>query len=88
MVIFELLGDPNLQRDLYELSEYYHKSEFDFTPEEQHQALTALKTRVTANEIRVLTRKQMDKFDFLLKLDATQIHTLIADEKPRSSRSS
>lgn len=81
MVIFELLGDPNLQRDLYELSEYYHKSEFSFSHEEEHQLLTTLKTRVTANEIRVLTRKQMDKFDFLLKLDATQIYNLISEEK-------
>lgn len=81
LVVFELLGDPNLQRDLFELSEYYHKSEFDFTPEDELKLLTALKTRVTANEIRVLTRKQMDKFDFLLKLDASQIYNLIAEEK-------
>jgi flagellar motor switch protein FliG len=83
LVIFELLGDPNLQRDLYELSEYYHKSEFDFSPEEEGKLLGALRTRVTANEIRVLTRKQMDKFDFLLKLDATQIYNLISEEKPQ-----
>ncbi len=81
LVIFELLGDPNLQRDLYELSEYYHKSTFSFEPEEEHRHLQSLRTRVTANEIRVLTRKQMDKFDFLLKLDATQIYNLISEEK-------
>jgi len=81
LVIFELLNDPNLVRDLFELSEYYHKTSFDFTPEEEHKLLSALKTRVTANEIRVLTRKQMDKFDFLLKLDATQIYNLVSEEK-------
>ena len=26
MIIFELLGDPNLSRSLYELSEYFHKA--------------------------------------------------------------
>jgi flagellar motor switch protein FliG len=83
LVVFELLGDPNLQRDLFELSEYYHKSEFNFSPEEELKLLTGLRTRVTANEIRVLTRKQMDRFDFLLKLDATQIYNLIAEEKPQ-----
>lgn len=83
VVIFELLGDPNLQRDLNDLSEFYHNSEFSFTPEEEEKLLLALKTRVTANEIRVMARKQMDKFDFLTKLDANQIYNLIADEKPQ-----
>lgn len=83
MVVFELLGDPNLQRDLFELSEYYHKSNFEFTVDEEFKLLSALKTRVTANEIRVLTRKQMNQFDFLGKLDSTQIYNLIAEEKPQ-----
>jgi flagellar motor switch protein FliG len=83
MVVFELLGDPNLQRDLFELSEYYHKSEFEFNSDEEFKLLNALKTRVTANEIRVLTRKQMDQFDFLTKLDSTQIYNLISEEKPQ-----
>jgi flagellar motor switch protein FliG len=83
LVIFELLADPNLQRELYELSEYYHKSEFDFETEEEFQLMTTLKTKVTASEIKVMSRKQMDKFDFLTKLDASQIFNLIDDEKPQ-----
>ncbi len=83
LVIFELLDDPNLQRDLYELSEYYHKSSFVFDANEENRLLQALKTRVTANEIRVLTRRQTEKFDFLTKLDAGQIYNLIAEEKPQ-----
>ena len=82
MVVFELLSDPNLQRDLYELSEYYHKSEFVFSQEDEYKLINSLKTRVTANEIRVLTRKQMDQFDFLSKLDSNQIYSLISEEKP------
>jgi flagellar motor switch protein FliG len=81
VVVFELLGDPNLQRDLNDLSEFFHNAAFSFTPEEENKLLLSLKTRVTANEIRVLSRKQMDKFDFLSKLDANQIYSLIADEK-------
>jgi flagellar motor switch protein FliG len=83
IVVFELLADPNLQRELYELSEYYHKSSFDFTAEQENRLLTALKTRVTANEIRVLTRRAVERFDFLLQLDAVQIYNLIIDEKPQ-----
>ena len=83
LVVFELLADPNLQRELYELSEYYHKSSFDFTAEQENRLLTALKTRVTANEIRVLTRRAVERFDFLLQLDAVQIYNLIIDEKPQ-----
>ncbi len=83
LVVFELLGDPNLQRDLYELSEYYHKSNFQFTTEDELRLLNTLRTRVTANEIRVLTRRQMDQYDFLAKLDSGQIYNLIAEEKPQ-----
>jgi len=83
LVVFELLADPNLQRELYELSEFYHKSTFEFTPEQEFRLLTALKTRVTANEIRVLTRKAVERFEFLQQLDAVQIYNLIIDEKPK-----
>ncbi|MBP9706669.1 MAG: hypothetical protein KBD78_03435 [Oligoflexales bacterium] len=82
-VIFELLGDPNFQRDLYELTEYYQKTHFDFTLDEEIELLSKLKTRVTANEIRVLTRKTMQVFDFVFNLDAGQLHNLIVDEKPQ-----
>ena len=81
VVIFELLSDPTLQRDLYELSEFYHRSSFDFSLEEQLELLEKLKTRVTASEIRVLTRKSSEKFDFLTKLDSEQIFNLISEEK-------
>ncbi|NRA45702.1 MAG: hypothetical protein HRU09_12165 [Oligoflexales bacterium] len=80
IVIFELLSDPNLQKSLYELSEYYHKSKFDFDIEQEISLLQALKTKVTANEIRVLAKKNIDQFDFLLN-DAQQIFELMADEK-------
>ena len=81
IVIFELLSDPTLQRDLYELSEYYHRSDFNFKPEEELELLTKLKTKVTASEIRVLTQKSSEKFEFLTKLDAGQIYNLIGEEK-------
>jgi flagellar motor switch protein FliG len=80
MVIIELLDDPNLQRDLYSLSEFYHNSNFTFELSEEYELLQKLKTKITASEIRVLTRKSMDKFDFLAKLDSEQIFNLVADE--------
>jgi flagellar motor switch protein FliG len=82
LIIFELLGDPNLSRDLFDLSEYYHKSNYDFTKQDEMILLVGLKTKVTANEIRVLARKAMDQFDFLLKLDPTQVYNLVIDERP------
>lgn len=80
LVIFQLLEDPNFQRELYDLSEYYHNSSFRFTQQEEYDLLAKLKTRCTASEIRVLTRKELEKFDFLTKLDPSQIYTLIQDE--------
>ncbi|SME93142.1 FliG C-terminal domain-containing protein [Pseudobacteriovorax antillogorgiicola] len=81
IVVFELLSDPTLQRDLYELSEYYHRSDYRFSIKEEYDLLSILKTRVTASEIRVLTQKSSEKFEFLTKLDAGQIYNLIKDEK-------
>jgi flagellar motor switch protein FliG len=83
VVVFELLNDPTLQRELYELSEYYHRSNFRFDAAEELDLLERLKVRLTASEIRVLSRKSSEKFDFLGKLDAGQIHNLIVNEKPQ-----
>ena len=83
MTIYELVDDPTMQRSLFELSEYYHKTEFQFNDAEQEQLLTRLKTKVTASEIRVLTQKTMDHFDFLVKMDSAQVFALVQDESPR-----
>lgn len=82
-VVFELLNDPNYRRSLRDLSEYYHKTEFEFSPEEEYRLLSTLKTKVTANEIRVASRKSMDDFEFLGKLDVEQVYMLIVDETAR-----
>jgi flagellar motor switch protein FliG/type II secretory pathway pseudopilin PulG len=82
-VVFELLNDPNYRRSLRELSEYYHKTEFEFSPEEEYKLLANLKTKVTANEIRVASRKSIEAFEFLSKLDVEQIYTLVNDETER-----
>ena len=80
LIIFELLDDPSMQRDLYELGEYFHTSEFVFTKEEEYELLKKLRTRCTASEIRVLTRKASEKFEFLNKLDPGQIYKLVSEE--------
>jgi len=81
--IFDLLNDPAHRRSLRDLSEYYQKASFDFGPEEETRILSGLKTKVLASELRVMTRKELDAFDFLTQLDGPQVFNLIMDEKPR-----
>jgi flagellar motor switch protein FliG len=82
MIIFDMMNDPNLQRDLYDLSEYYYKATFAFTDEMTLELLNNLKTKVTASEIRVMSRKRSEQFDFLQNMEASQIFSLISEEKP------
>lgn len=83
LVVFELINDPNLQRDLYDLSEYYHKSSYAFTDTQTLELLSSLKTKITASEIKLMTRRKAEQFDFLQILDAPQIFMLIREEKPQ-----
>lgn len=83
VVIFELLSDPALQRNLYELSEYFIKSSFAFSIKDQISLMKRLKIKLTANEIKVLAGNTIDQFDFLTKLDTPQIFALMADENPK-----
>jgi flagellar motor switch protein FliG len=83
LIVFELLNDSSLKRDLYELSEFYHRSNFKFDQATELTLLERLKTMVTASEIRLLASQSSDRFGFLNRLDAQQIFNLIADEKPR-----
>lgn len=82
MVVFELLDDPTVQRDLMDLSEFYQKSNYSFTDEQTLDLLQKLRARTTASEIRILAQKKAEKFDFLRHLDAGQVYNLIVDEKP------
>jgi len=82
MIVFDLMNDPSLQRELSDLSEYYYKSQFSFTDDQALDLLNALKTKVTASEIRIMTRRRSEQFEFLQSLDPTQIYTLISEEKP------
>jgi flagellar motor switch protein FliG len=81
MIIFDLMSDPSLQRDLNDLSEFYYKSTFAFSDDQTLELLNNLKTKVTASEIRVMARKRSEQFDFLHHLDASQIFSLILEEK-------
>jgi flagellar motor switch protein FliG len=82
-IVFDLLKDPAHRRSLRDLSEYYQKSSFDFSPEEECKLLTGLKTKVLASELRVLTRNDLEAFEFLSQMDSPQIFTLINDEKSK-----
>lgn len=83
LVVFELMNDPNLQRDLYDLSEYYHKASFAFTDAQTLELLAALKTKITASEIKLMARRRAQQFEFLQNLDAPQVFMLINEEKPQ-----
>jgi len=83
IIIFELLSDSSMQRSLYELSEYYHKSNIELDLQDKIKLLEKLKMKVTANEIRVLATQTIDQFDFIEKLDATQVFDLVKDEDPQ-----
>jgi flagellar motor switch protein FliG len=81
LVAFELMKDPGLKRQIYELSEFVHKSTFSLTEEMHLDYLKILKTRMIASEIKVMTSVHTDQFDFLQGLDPTQVFLLIKDEK-------
>lgn len=83
-IVLELFNDPSLYRDLYELSEYCYKNELSISMKEEEKLLFSLKNKLTANEIRSLTQKGTEHFNFLNKLDAGQIFTLVTDEQPRT----
>lgn len=81
-IVFDLMSDTSLQRDLQDLGEYYYKATFGFTDEQTLELLNALRIKVTSSEIRVMTRKRSEQFEFLQNLDVTQIFALISEEKP------
>ena len=83
LIVMELITDPNMTRDIYALSEFFHNTEFQMTLEDELSLLQELKRKHTASEIRVLSTTGSDKFDFLSKLDPAQIYTLISEEKPQ-----
>ena len=82
-VVFDLLKDPNYRRILRDLSEYYNKVDFKFSPEQQYDLLSKLKVRTTATEIRLASRGNIEAFEFLGKLDTDQVYALVKDENTR-----
>ncbi len=82
-IVFDLMSDSSLQRELQDLGEYYYKATFAFTDEQTLELLNSLRTKVTSSEIRVMARKRSEQFEFLQNLDVTQIFALISEEKPQ-----
>ena len=81
VIVFELLSEPKYRRELDDLSEYYHRSNLQFTDKEIYELLLKLKTRVTASEIRVLSRKSSEEFEFLSKLRRIKFINLLKMRK-------
>lgn len=83
VIVYELLNETSLRKELIALSEFYANSNFNFTLQQEIEQLQRLRIKCTAAEIRVLSSKSSDKYDFLNKMDAGQIYNLIKDEKPQ-----
>lgn len=83
VVVMELVDEPSMQRIVYELCEYYQRSKFSIALNEEADLLDTLRARMTATELRILAQKNSERFDFLNKLDPSQIYTLIREETPR-----
>lgn len=81
VIVYEVLNEPSLRKELLALSEFYGSSSYNFTIQQEIEILQRLRIRCTAAEIRVLSSKSSDKYDFLNKMDPGQIYNLIADEK-------
>lgn len=84
MMIFELLGDADLKKEIYTLAEYVHVNAPNVSEEEQLELLRSLKLKMTAGKMRLMTSRTLDMFDFLKSKSGRQIYDLINDESPRS----
>lgn len=84
VIVLELVDDPNMRRDLYALSEFFHKSRENLDLDTTYDLLKGLKSRITAAEIKILSSKNDAKFEFLMKLDPSQIYNLVKDEGMRT----
>jgi flagellar motor switch protein FliG len=84
MMIFELLGDADLKKEIYTLAEYVHVNAPDVSVDEQLELLRTLKLKMTAGKMRLMTSRTLDMFDFLKAKSGRQIYDLINDESPRS----
>jgi len=80
MAVFELFSDPATHRNLYDLSEYYHKSDIHLELAEQEKLLQELRKKMLAVEIRMMTEKGKAQFEFLQRLDANDLSQLLRDE--------
>jgi len=84
MIVFDLVGDDDLKKDISLLAEYIHVSTPFVSDSEQLSVLKNLKLKMTAGKMRLLTQRTQDSFDFLRPQSARQIYDLVADESPRS----
>lgn len=81
VIIYELLSEPALRKELLALSEFFVNSNFNFTIQQEIEILQRLRVKATAAEIKIMSAKSNEKYEFLNRMDAGQIFNLIADEK-------
>jgi hypothetical protein len=84
VVIFDLVTDDDLKKEVALLAEYIHVSTPYVSDAEQLLVLRNLKLKVTAAKMRIMTQRTKEAFDFLRSQSARQIYDLIVDESSRS----
>jgi hypothetical protein len=84
MVVFDLVTDDDLKKEVALLAEYIHVSTPYVSDVEQLSVLRNLKLKLTAAKMRIMTQRTKEAFDFLRSQSARQIYDLIVDESPRS----
>lgn len=83
MIVFELLGDADLKKEIATLAEYIHVNLPVVGEEEQLALLKQLKLRMTAGKMRLMSTRTLDVFDFLKSKSSRQIYELISDESTK-----
>lgn len=83
MIVFELLGDADLKKEIATLAEYIHVNLPTIELDEQLALLKQLKLRLTASKMRLLSTRTLDVFDFLKGKSARQVYELISDESTK-----
>ncbi|MBM3382578.1 MAG: hypothetical protein FJY29_09085 [Betaproteobacteria bacterium] len=84
MVVFDLVSDDDLKKEVALLAEYIHVSTPYVSESEQLTVLRNLKLKITAAKMRIMTQRTKEAFDFLRTQSAQQIYDLIVDESARS----
>ncbi|MGE0614420.1 MAG: FliG C-terminal domain-containing protein [Bacteriovoracia bacterium] len=79
-IVMDMLRDPNLQRDLTELMEFFAKNQIELNDDEKLDRLKRLHNRTVASKLIVMGKRTSNSFEFLFDMDSLQVLELIKNE--------